>query len=215
MGGGMRRCGWTGGRWLVWLTLALASTCAAGPIATFRLLDGRRFSAEILGFSQGRFLLLDLAQEEFIEVPDAQVESVDFGEVHRSVKTGTEPPWSPPGGAPLGRRRGRRPLLDLTRWCLAQIRNGRTDRVEDLDRRISEELRRPHLSPERRRDLLLARLVVLSSLGRRAEAERLFERLSKEYRGDPVVERLKNWLQLSRTLRRPPPAGGRPREPRP
>ena len=62
------------------LLLGFTSVCAAGPIATFSLTDGRKFSAEILGFADGKFILLHLVEEDIIEVPDAQVASVDFGE---------------------------------------------------------------------------------------------------------------------------------------
>ena len=105
-------------------------------------------------------------------------------------------------------------MLDLMRWCMEQIRSGRADRVEQLEQGISRELNRPNLPPERRRDLMLSRLVVLSFLGRTQEADRLFGTVSQEYRGDPVVEHLRNWLRRSAALRRRrPPREGPLREP--
>jgi hypothetical protein len=160
--------------------LFLPSLGSAGPIATLDLKDGRKIDAEIQWFFEGRFAVRDLQTDEIIELEASSIRAIDFGEDYRESS-----PARPLTVAEIRTQAEKQHFLSLLRGFLRL--NGA--RLKELDGALRQELERPALSADDRRDLSLARVLSLWAMGQEESARGLFAKIRADHPADPVVKR--------------------------
>jgi hypothetical protein len=162
------------------LLLFPPSLSFAGPIVTLELKDGQKMDADIQWFFDGRFAVRDLQTDETIELEASNVKSIDFGEAYRE----SGPP-RPLTLAEIRTQAEKRRFPSLLRGFI----NLTAARLKELDGAIRQELERPALSPDDKRDLSLARVLSLWAMGQEENARALFAKIRADHPADPAVKR--------------------------
>jgi hypothetical protein len=162
------------------ILFGLASLSFAGPIVTLDLKDGRKIEADIQWFFEGRFAVRDLQTDETVELEAASIKAIDFGEVYRE-----NGPPRPLSLAEIRTQAERHRFPSLLRGFI----NLTGARLKELDGAIRQELERPALSADAKRDLSLARVLSLWAMGQEENAKALFAKIRFDHPTDPVVKR--------------------------
>ena len=136
--------------------------------------------ADIQWFAEGRFSVRDVQSDETIELEASSIKAIDFGEVHRES--------GPPRPLTLAEIRLQAEKHRFPSLLRAFI-NLTAARLKELDGAIRQELERPALSPDDRRDLGLARVLSLWAMGQEDKAKTLFAKIHAEHPTDPTVRR--------------------------
>jgi len=182
---------------------ALGSASLAGPLVTVEFFDGRKIEAEIQGFKNRRFILREFGHEETERIPETRIKSIDFGEKPFNLPDLPPPRADKPlDTADLWRDVEGRRFERLFLQCRRDVFRERTPRVLAFKEQIEEKLGAGNLTREERRDHLLAMVVVMSSLGGRDKALRLWRRIQEEYPSDPAVRRFADILRRAADRRR-------------
>ncbi|MGO8702469.1 MAG: hypothetical protein ACLQVA_01525 [Candidatus Brocadiia bacterium] len=158
----------------------LASLSFAGPIVTINLKDGRKLDADIQWFFEGRFVVRDMQSDETIELEASSIKTIDFGETHR--ESGPARPLTI-AEIRLQAEKHRFPTL------LRAFINLTAARLKELDTEIRQELDKPGLSADDKRDLGLARVLSLWAMGQEDNSRGLLARIRAEHPTDSVVKR--------------------------
>jgi len=158
----------------------LPALSPAGPIVTLEMKDGRKMDADIQWFAEGRFSVRDVQSDETIELEASSIKAIDFGEVHR--ESGPPRPLSL-AEIRLQAQKHRYPSL------LRGFINLTAARLKELDSAIGQELDRPALPPDDRRDLSLARVLTLWAMAQETDAKALFARIQADHPTDATVKR--------------------------
>ena len=173
------------------ILLCLASLSFAGPIVTFDLKDGRKIEADVQWFSEGRFAVRELQTDDTIKLDASAIKAIDFGETYR--ESGPPRPLNLAAIRTQAEQRRFRSLLQT-------FINLTAARLKELDGAIGQELERPALSADDRRDLSLARVLSLWAMGQEENAKALFAKIRADHPDDPSVKRfdlqmhnLKGW----------------------
>jgi hypothetical protein len=195
------------------LVLALALLpCARGSgetVATFLLVDGTKVKAEIYKFDEGKFFLRDVEGGAEFEEEEKDVVSIEFG-----ATAPTTPPEDRHVGEVMTLIEEHRYFVVLD-WATRHVRAGRREPVRDLEKTIKQELDKPAVSKERRRDLLLAGVVLHAAQGETGPARRMYGEILRDYPDDDVVRRFEMSMQWLRRRRDGRPAPRRRGERRP
>lgn len=200
-----------------------AGPSAAGPVATLELGGGRKVTAELAAFSDGAFRVRALnGNRKVMRVPLSRVRAVDFGEIPIELGPGdaVNLPRNTQDVRHLWWAIDGRHFMILLQTCRPEGGRPGRERLSLLSRQIAAELERENLNPERRRDLRLARVILLTTAGRRNLARALFQRLKEDYPNDPVLRRFEIdvWalvaLEWGERRGGPPMRRARPRKPR-
>jgi hypothetical protein len=162
------------------ILFCLTSLSFAGPIVTFDLKDGRKMDADIQTFFEGRFTVRDMQSDETIELEASSIKAIDFGEVHR--ESGSARPLTL---AEIRLQAGNHRFPSLLRGLI----NLSAARLKELDGEIRQELERPALSADDKRDLGLARVLSLWAMGQEDNAKGLFAKIRADHPTDPIVKR--------------------------
>ena len=161
------------------LLFCASSLSFAGPIVTLDLKDGRKIEADIQWFFEGRFAVRDTKTDETVELEASSIKAIDFGEVFRES--------GPPRPLTLAEIRNQAVKHRFPSLLRAFI-NLSGARLKELDSAIGQELDRPALSADGRRDLSLARVLSLWAMGREENAKALFAKIRADHPADPVVK---------------------------
>ena len=171
---------------LIIISLALAPTLAAGPLATVHFHKGRRIRVEILGSSNGVFKFKSAGTDETFSAFDQDIESLDFGPQPqlRPTRRRTRSSDLDPFRHALEMRQ-----YDLLMQRVSQSANQLHDQagVRAFQHELKQALAAEPLTPEKRRDLKLALAAVAFGLSNRWRGARLLRELQAEYPGDNHV----------------------------
>ena len=197
--------------------LVLAGALHAGPHVLMELNDGRKVSAELYGFVNGRFFLRDLASGKQEDIAESEVRSVSFGQQAEFTRPELNfDPSQPLTAADIRRMAERRefPML-LFRLQTVLNRQGRAA-VEKLEGDLGRELDRTDLPGAGRVDLELGRIAVRVLLGEHERAQLDFIRLRRDHKDEPAVKQFGKTMEWLRARsadrpgerRKPTGAGG-------
>jgi len=162
------------------ILFCLPSVSLAGPIVTIELKDGRKIDADIEWFFEGRFVVRDIQSDETIELEASSIKSIDFGEVHRESG-----PARPLTLAEIRLQAEKHRFPTLLRGFI----NLSAVRLKELDTEIRQELDRPGLSADDKRDMGLARVLSLWAMGQEDNARGLLAKIRADHPTDAIVKR--------------------------
>ncbi len=175
----------------------LAPLSFAGPIVTIDLKDGRKLEADIQWFFEGRFVVRDMQADETIELEASSIKTIDFGEIHR--ESGPARPLTL-AEIRLQAQKHRFPTL------LRGFINLTAARLKELDTQIRQELDKPGLPADDKRDLGLARVLSLWAMGQEENAGDLLSKIRDEHPADQVVKRFDVQMRsVKEWVAEPPP----------
>jgi hypothetical protein len=163
---------------------------------TIELKDGRKIDADVQWFFEGRFSVRDVQSDETIELEASSIKAIDFGEVDREAGP----------ARPLNLAEVRR-YAEMHRFptLLRGFSNLTAARLKQLDGEIRQDLERPALPPDAKRDLSLARVLSLWALGQEDNAKTLFAEIRADHPVDPVVTRFDSQMRNIRQWAAEPP----------
>jgi hypothetical protein len=162
------------------ILFCLTSLSFAGPIVTLDLKDGRKMDADIQWFFEGRFVVRDMQSDETIELEASSIKAIDFGEVHKESG-----PARPLTLAEIRLQAEKHRFPSLLRGFI----NLSAARLKELDGEVRQELERPALSADDKRDLGLARVLSLWAMGQEDNAKALIAKIRADHPTDPIVKR--------------------------
>ena len=177
--------------WGVVAVLLLAAPALAGPVATFTFKDKTEVTAELVAFKGGYFKVKDLAGTRSAKLLDEkEITRIDFGE--RAVTLNSDGALlllnDPEDTTDLWWAIDHRYFLILLNTCRQDKDKGTAEfiRVRQLRREIDERLKTTEIDYERERDLRLAEVTVLASMGMRPLARRKLVEIDEEFGDDQV-----------------------------
>jgi len=190
----------------------------AEPVVIVKQTAGRSVIAELIEISKGEVWIRRLNAARGIEtIPVKNVKAIDFGELPIELNAAGAilmDPDKPKDTARLWWAADHRQFIALLRTCRLDTGTAKLIAVLKMEKETHERLARKDLSPEHRRDLEIARVVLLSAKGRREEALSLLAQLRNAYRDDPVWRRFAGELLIiHQEIRSRQPDGGAPPKP--
>lgn len=194
------------------MTLWVAGTANAGPLATVEMREGAVIEAEIRDFSDGLFTLRDLQTEQVVGVNEEDIRAIRF-----KSSTTTTLPATPV--KPVDMEITRRMLSEGRHLLLAgmfhtSVNREGPKRVQEIEAQIAKELERRDLTLMERRDWRIAQALAAQAQGPSPRVRTLFTALRTDYPSDPIVQNLERDLRTMRE-RRPPARPARPGDARP
>ena len=170
----------------------------AEPVATVDRTDGSSVLAEFVAMSGGEVWIRRLTADRGTEtIPVKEVKAIDFGDLPIELNAAgaiLTDPDKPGDTSRLWWAADRGLFIILLRTCRFDTGTARPIAVLKMEKEAETRLAREDLAPERRRDLEIARVVLLFAKGQGEEARRLWLRLRDTYRDDPV------WRQFAEEL---------------
>ena len=197
------------------LALVLCSHCLAGPVAAIEFEDGGRQVCEIIDFGEGSFWVRELESEVEKEILEAEIRSIDFGEVPIELGLGGAiiMPEGPDAVRCLQWAVEERHFDILWKTCWIERFLVGHERLREFEKWVRRRLRDGNLDPQTRRDLLLSQVVMLTTVGRDAEALQRLRRIAGEFPNDAVVRAVAGDMQRREVARgsgsQPAPPEGR------
>ena len=192
---------------------------AAEPVAVVERTAGRNVIAELIAVSKGELWIRRLSADRRTEtIPLEEVKAIDFGELPIELNAAGAillDPDKPDDTSRLWWAVDHRQFIVLLRTCRFDTGTAKLVAMLKMEKETEGRLEHKDLPPKRRRDLEIARVVLLFSKGQREEARRELARLRNTYRGDPIrqqfIEEL--WMLLLQEGRRRRPDDGAPAGP--
>ena len=170
----------------------LCGAALAEPVVTIERADGRKVVTELVALSEGQFWIRALDAEQLTDtIPADQVKAIDFGtlSIELNARGAMLLPDKPEATTRLWWAIDSRQFVVLLRTCRQDSGTARLLTVLKVTKEVEEALKKTGISAERRRDLLLARVVLLSAQGRRERVRQELNQLRGQYPDDPVVRR--------------------------
>jgi len=190
----------------VWLPLARAE-----PVAILEKTEGAAVIAEFIAVSEGEVWIRRLNAGRRTEtIPLEDIKAIDFGELPIELNASGAilmDPHKPGDTSRLWWAVDHRRFIVLFRTCRLDTGAARPIAVLKMEKETEARLAREDLAADRRRDLEIARVVLLAAKGQWEESRRRLARLRDTYRDDPVrlrfVEELLIIIRQELRSRRP------------
>lgn len=166
----------------VLVLILTASIAAAAPVATFELQGAgnevSRLSAEILGYTNGRFSLRRTDSGQVLDIAVERVRAIDFGLEPRESTTTHLPDLET-----VVRMATTQDFAALHAAFAAAVKAESRDFVTQAEQRLAQEEAQADSKSERRKNLLTARILATRALGEEKVAQQLRARLEEEFPG--------------------------------